>query len=203
MLMIMARKPDPTRKPALIQQALDFLVDKPLSSLSFRSLAQALNVSTYTLVYHFGTRAELIREIVRANAVGASPSEGAALPSDTLEDYFSSLNLSWQWAQLPENFHRQRLEFEAALLEAVERDDLTVTREFFAHWTRIGTSALMALGLDERNAEVESRLLHDTFRGVQFDLMLNRDVQAATTVFDSVVAQHRRRIESLLAQVNS
>jgi len=120
----MARRPDPTRKPALIQQTLEFLADKPLSSLTFRSLASALDVSTFTLVYHFGTRAELIHEIVRANTRAVTPEQAYALPADTLDDYVAILRMSWQWTQLPENLHRQRLEFEAGLLEAIERDPL-------------------------------------------------------------------------------
>ncbi|WP_255559957.1 TetR/AcrR family transcriptional regulator [Salinibacterium sp. M195] len=194
----MARKPDPTRKPALIQQTLVFLVDKPLSSLTFRSLAKALDVSTFTLVYHFGTRAELIREIVRANARGVSPTEAAAMPASTLEEYFSSLNLSWQWAQLPENRHRVRLEFEAGLLEAIERDELTVIRTYFNQWLALGTSALTALGVDEQDAAIESRLLINTFHGVQYDLVLNSNSEACHAAFTAAVQHHRSRVEALL-----
>lgn len=200
MLMTMARKPDPTRKPALIQQALDFLVDKPLSSLTFRSLAKALDVSTFTLVYHFGTRAELIRDIVRANARGVSPEEAAALPAGTLEEYVSSLYLSWQWTQLPENLHRVRLEFEAGLLEAVARGELTVTRTFFGQWRELGTSALIALGVEPHQAAVESRLLINMFHGMQYDLVLNRDLESSTAAFESAVRHHQIRVAALIAE---
>ncbi|MGV8912781.1 MAG: TetR family transcriptional regulator [Rhodoglobus sp.] len=196
----MARKPDPTRKPALIRQALDFLVDKPLSSLTFRSLAKALDVSTFTLVYHFGTRAELIREIVHANARGVTPEEAAAMPASTLEEYFSSLYFSWQWTQLPENLHRQRLEFEAGLLEAVERDQFAITRTFFAQWLELGTNALVSFGVPRPQAEIESRLLVNTFHGVQFDLVLNQNLEASTAVFETAVNHHRSRVEALLTE---
>ena len=49
----MSRRPDPERKPELVAQILDYLLDKPLSGLSFRTLADALDVSTFTLVYQF------------------------------------------------------------------------------------------------------------------------------------------------------
>ena len=60
----MSRKPDPGRKPELLEQILDYLVDKPLAKLTLRTLASALGVSTYTLVYQFGTRDELVSDIV-------------------------------------------------------------------------------------------------------------------------------------------
>jgi len=203
MLMIMARRPDPTRKPALINQALEFLVDRPLSGLTFRSLAKALDVSTFTLVYHFGTRAELIREIVRANARGVTPEEATALPAGTIEEYFSSLYLSWQWTQLPENLHRQRLEFEAGLLEAVERDELTITRSYFDQWVQLGTRALVSLGVDEPLAEIESRLLINTLHGVQFDLVLNQNRDASAAVFETAIAHHRSRVKALVNYVRN
>ncbi len=197
----MARRPDPTRKPTLLQQTIAYLADKPLSSLTFRSLAKALDVSTFTLVYHFGTRAELIREIVRANARGVTPDEATALPAGTIDEYFSSLYLSWQWTQLPENLHRQRLEFEAGLLEAVDRDELTITRNYFDEWVQLGTRALVSLGVDERPAEIESRLLINTFHGVQFDLVLNQNRDASAAVFETALRHHRSRIETLVGEV--
>ncbi|MBH0131169.1 TetR/AcrR family transcriptional regulator [Salinibacterium sp. NK8237] len=197
----MARRPDPTRKPALLQQIIAHLADKPLSSLTFRSLAKALDVSTFTLVYHFGTRAELVREIVRMNARGASPEETAMLPFDTLEDYFSSLSQSWRWTQLPENLHRQRLELEAGLLEAVERDELSITRDYFARWIAMGTAALVGLGVDRDDAAVEARLLVNMFHGVQFDLVLNQNLEASTAVFEAAIAHHRSRVEQLITEV--
>ena len=206
MSMIMARRPDqtrpdPTRKPALINQALEFLVDRPLSGLTFRSLAKALDVSTFTLVYHFGTRAELIREIVRANARGVTPEEATAPPAGTIDEYFSSLYLSWQWIQLPENLNRQRLEFEAGLLEAVKRDELTITRSYFDEWVQLGTRALVSLGVDEHRAEIESRLLINTFHGVHLDLVLNQNRDASAAVFETALQHHRSRIEALVGEV--
>lgn len=197
----MARRPDPTRKPALLQQTIAYLADKPLSSLTFRSLARALDVSTFTLVYHFGTRAELIREIVRVNARGVSPVEAAMLPAGTLEDYLSSLAQSWRWTQLPENLHRQRLELEAGLFEAVERDEPSITRDFFAQWIEMGTAALVALGVNHHDAAVEARLLVNTFHGVQFDLVLNQNLEASAAVFETAIAHHRSRVEQLMTEV--
>lgn len=198
--MTMARKPDPTRKPALIRQALDFLIDRPLSSLTFRSLARALDVSTYTLVYHFGTRAELVREIVRANVRGMTAEDASALPANTLDEYIASLYSAWQWTQLPGNLHRQRLELEAGLLEAVERDQLAVTRNHFHQWVDLGTRALGALGVDREHAVVESRLLVNTLQGMQFDLVINENLVASQAVFEAAVQHHRDRIETLIGE---
>ncbi|MCB1281176.1 MAG: TetR/AcrR family transcriptional regulator, partial [Salinibacterium sp.] len=116
----MSRRPDPTRKPELLAQILDYLLDKPLASLTFRSAASALGVSTYTLVYQFGTRNELISEIVRAISARQVSIEERLLSSlntpDTLDTYYENLSVSWAWTLDPRNRQLQRLEFEASML---------------------------------------------------------------------------------------
>lgn len=56
----MARPKNHQRKPEMLAQFIEYLHDKPLSALTFRTVADALGVGAYTLVYHFGTREQLI-----------------------------------------------------------------------------------------------------------------------------------------------
>lgn len=197
----MARTPDPSRKPELLERTLDYLIDKPLSSLTFRTLAKALGVSTYTLVYQFGTHSELVRDIVGAISARSSMIR-QRLEADTasLDTYFEGLVISWQWTLEPRNRELQRLEFEAGLLEAVRRDELTSTRELYARWQTIGRDALVSFGLRPDDAEAATRLLVNTFHGIQYDLILNRDAAKATASFERGMAQHRANVEALLAR---
>src|SRR6187402_2201803 len=88
----MTRQADTLKKPALLDQTIDYLLDKPLSALTFRSLATALSVSTFTLVYHFGTRADLVRDIIEAIAYRRRGPEATTAPDQiTLEQYLESL----------------------------------------------------------------------------------------------------------------
>ncbi len=194
----MSRQPDPLRKPALVEQILDHLLDKPLASMSFRTLAKALDVSTYTLVYQFGTREQLLRDIV------AAISSRSALIEDRLQSnpgtreiYFEGLALSWEWMLEPRNRQLQRLEFEAAMLESLEPDGFTSTRHLFSMWQRMGENALESFGLAPEDARLEARVLVATFHGIQFDLIVNRDEAAATAAFHRAVESHRARLEKL------
>lgn len=196
----MARPPDPSRKPALLEQIIEHLLDKELSSLSFRTLATALGVSTYTLVYQFGTRAELIRDLVAAISARAHIIERRLDGDATLETYVEGLELSWQWALKPRNRQLQRLEFEAALLESLDPQQHTYVRSLFEHWQRIGRDALVQFGVPPAAAEVETRLIVDTFHGLQYDVILNGDEAGATAAFEYAVVQHRARIERLIVE---
>ena len=195
----MARTPDPARKPALLEQTLEYLLDKPLATLSFRTLASALGVSTFTLVYHFGSRAELIREVLRAISERATFMERRLVEDVTLDTYFENLQLSWEWTLDPRNRQLQRLEFEAAMLESLHPEEYTFAGGVHAFWRRIGHEALLGFGLSEADAVSESRLLVDTVLGIQYDLVLNHDEEGATAAFQQLVKTHRARIEQLVA----
>lgn len=195
----MARTPDLSRRPALLEQTLDYLLDKSLADLTFRTLANGLGVSTYTLVYHFGTRAELIQAIVQAISSRVRLIQ-TRLTSDVvdLDYYIEGLVLSWEWTLQPRNRQLQRLEFEAGMLESLHPDELTATRSLYAHWQELGRAALVSFGVSEADARAESRLLVNTFHGIQYDLVLNDDEEQATASFRLAVEQHRSRVVSLI-----
>jgi AcrR family transcriptional regulator len=197
----MPRHPDPLRKPQLLGEILDYLLDKSLASVSFRTIAQALGFSTYTLVYHFGTRGELLSEIVAAVSTRTVEVEEQMVESpDTLDAYFRGLEESWAWTLQPRNRQLQRLEFEASLIEAVEPDKHDFSRTLFATWLRIGQQALTSLGVDADAAALEVRLLVDSFYGIQYDFVLNGDAEPATRAFNEAISRHRARIEDLLPE---
>jgi AcrR family transcriptional regulator len=197
----MSRRPDPERKSELVVRILDHLLDKSLSGVTFRSLASALGVSTFTLVYQFGTRAELISDVVAAiSAREAGIHENLVANPASVEAYFDGLQRSWQWTLEPRNRQLQRLEFEASMIEALDPAAHSFVRSLFGRWQQIGRDALLSFGIDPQDAEEESRLVVDTFYGIQFDLVLNGDEERATAAFHRAVALHRDRLAQLMGQ---
>jgi len=200
----MSRTPDPNRKPQLVAEILDYLLDKPLTSLTFRKVAKALGVSTYTLVYQFGTHAQLLADIL--NAISARQpliAEAMAANSISLESYYDGLAHSWQWTLDPRNRQLQRLEFEAAMLEALDRDTHHSSRALYAGWVDLGRTTFIAYGLNPKDADSQARLVVDGFYGLQFDLVLNNDDERATAAFEGLIARHRVRMEELTAAIGA
>lgn len=194
------RQADPDKKPALLQQVLDYLIDKPLSALTFRGLAAGLGVSSFTLVYHFGTRADLVREIIGAIAARQRGFETVLDPQTvSIDSYFDGLRRAFEPTLLPRNRALQRLEFEAQMLEALEPEH-ALTRAAHEEFQNRGRDTLIALGLDPRDAAIEGRLLIDTFYGIQVGLVINDDNDRATEAFDRALEQHRERIATLTGQ---
>jgi AcrR family transcriptional regulator len=200
----MTRQADALKKPALLDQILDFLLDKPLSALTFRSVATALNVSTFTLVYHFGTRADLVRDIIEAIAYRQRGFEAAAVPGEiTLETYLDSLQATFELTLMPRNRALQRLEIEAQMLEALEVDHPPVTRTAHQELQALQENTLVSLGLSQDEAALEGRLIIDTFYGIQVGLVVNGDDDRARAAFALALQQHRDRILALSAEAQS
>jgi len=195
----MTRQSDPAKKPALLEQVVDYLMDKPLSALTFRGLASALDVSSFTLVYHFGTRDALVSDIIGSIATRQRGFETVFDPRTvTVESYFIGLRQSFDLSLFPRNRALQRLEFEAQMLEAVA-PDRALTRVVHESLHARARETLVALGLDESQAAIEGQLLLDTFYGIQVGLVVGGDVERATIAFERALQYHRERIEPLVA----
>lgn len=193
-----SRKPDLERKPVLLAQILDYLLDKSLASLSFRTLAKALDVSTFTLVYQFGTRAELINDIVEAIAARQTDVESRLVENPgTLDAYYENLAEFWRWAIDPRHRQLQRLEFEASMLEALDPETHNFSRQLHLTRFRVGSDALESFGLSPDDAQAEARIVIDALYGLQYDLIVNNDEETATAAFERLVRHHRERIEEL------
>jgi AcrR family transcriptional regulator len=196
----MSPSSDPSRKPALLAQILEHFEDKPLASLSFRTLASALGVSTYALVYHFGTREQLLSEIARVIAEKQKSAEDPYLrDAPSLDTLMKQLWASFEWMLDPDNLHLQRLEFEAGTLEAVEAPARPHMPGVYAFWLDGTERVLLDLGLGAEDAALESRILNNLFYGFQYDIVVNGDLGAARTAFDRSMRGYREHLASLLA----
>jgi AcrR family transcriptional regulator len=195
----MARTADPQRRQTLLDEIVEYLLDQPLATLSFRTLASALGVSTYTLVYQFGSRAELLHAIVRAITTRQNVVvEAVAAETGDLTIHLSNLRASWKWFIQPRNRQLQRLEFEASMLEAQDPGDDPITPKVFRLWHKVGHDALCAMGVPVHDADLESRIVTNTIYGLQHDLIVNGDEGAATAAFERMLHAYAERVCRLI-----
>ncbi|SDH48970.1 DNA-binding transcriptional regulator, AcrR family [Arthrobacter subterraneus] len=180
----MARPPKPERKIELLDQIVEYLLDKTFASLSFRTLADGLGISSYVLVYHFGNREELINEIVRhieARHDAMKPEN----PEDlTPEGFREWLREGWDWLLIDRNRNLQRLEFEAAVQDPVSPAPRGSATRKFAFWHAFITDWLVAQGVPRERADPAARVFTSSLYGLQYDYVLNNDRAAVEQAVD-------------------
>lgn len=169
-----------TRRDELIEQATDYALEHGLIGLSLRPLAAALGTSDRMLIYHFGSKDDLVVAMVEASTrrsveiirtVPAATSIRAAV-----------LGLWDTWAG-PSLANCQRLYVEAAALGLFGREPYTdAVRDSNAVWMAAVVAHLEASGVATTAAPRLASLIDATFNGLLLDRPLGEESAAREVV---------------------
>ncbi|NUP58222.1 MAG: TetR/AcrR family transcriptional regulator [Pseudarthrobacter sp.] len=195
----MARPSRSERKAELLTAILDYLMDKTLAELTFRSLAEGLGMSAYVLVYHFGNRDQLINEIVASIESRLDWMRSTDVRDIDRDAWRAFLLDSWQWTMAQRNRHLTRLEFEATaqdIVAGVPRGSSQENFRLLHHKTR---DWLMVQGIAEEYADTDARLFTSTFYGLQFDFVVMNEPEAATKAFELMLTVFFNNLDTRLA----
>jgi AcrR family transcriptional regulator len=174
----MARPADPSIRTRLRDQAVGYVMTHGIGDLALRPLAKALKTNARMLIYHFGSREGLMREIL----AGLREQESArvarwmtsARKPRTLPEF-----LRWYWRRIsaPQARSAIRLVFELyALALRNPRDYPGVLEEPLAFWPKL----VQAMGIPTEVDEVEATLLLAALRGLLLDLCATADRRRTT-----------------------
>jgi len=169
----MARPPDPRIRARLRDQAVDYVLSHGFAELSLRPLAKALKTNARMLVYHFGSREGLMRQIL----TGLREHGDARIQSwfrtgkrpRTLPQF-----LRWYWKGMsaPQVRSALRLIFELyALALRHPREYPGVLEDPLDHWQKLAEKA----GIPTKLNAVEATLLLAATRGFLLDLCATGD----------------------------
>ena len=199
----MARPSNPAIHARLRDQAVDYVLSHGIADLALRPLAKSLNTNARMLVYHFGSREGLMREIL----AGLREREDATIrawfhsrekprsrkKARTLPDF-----LGWYWRRLsaPRARPAARLIFE--LYSLALRDPRSypgVLTDPLAYWQQlVDTSAVTS-----KAAAAQATLLLAATRGLLLDLCATEDrarVGRAMTLLASLLQPAMRKRQS-------
>lgn len=123
-----ATKPEKPRERQveLLGAIVDFLLRHGVSDLSLRPLAEGVGTSARLLIYHFGSKENLLAQAldeVRARVIVALATLGQTAPAT---DMPMALTRFWQWATHPDNQGYFRLLFELDGLAMFDRVTLPI-----------------------------------------------------------------------------
>jgi len=183
----MPRPPNPAIRTKLRDEAIDYVLSRGVTGLALRPLARALHTNARMLIYHFGSREDLMREIVS----GLREREDALIrrwfrsgkKARTLPEF-----LRWYWRRMsaPEARSAVRLIFELYALALNDPKQYPgVLTDPLAYWQSLAREAQVS---DPHRAE--ATLLLAVTRGLLLDLSATgarRRVERAMKLFTKLL----------------
>ncbi|WP_327358971.1 TetR/AcrR family transcriptional regulator [Streptomyces sp. NBC_01304] len=163
------------RRGRIVDAAVDHVAAHGISDLSLRRLGAAIGVSHRMLIHYFGSKEQLLVEIVRTSELR----QRALLSQLRLEPGLSPADASrrlWQQLTDPELAGQERLFFEICAQGLRGRPEVAPLLErLVTDWLEPLVAAEVAAGVDPATARNRARLGLATVRGLLLDLLATGD----------------------------
>jgi AcrR family transcriptional regulator len=153
----MARPTDPHRRGAVLGKAADYVLERGLTGLSLRPLAKALGTSTRMLLYDFGSKEQLIHDVL---------AEIRRREEGLLEADVHTLDDVWAWLSAPEREPFLRLFFQIYVDGLASGESAPLVREWIDFLTQ---------SWHPRVDEATATLMVAVVRGLLLDLLATGD----------------------------
>jgi len=164
------------RREEFAEAATDYVLQHGLIGLSLRPLAAELGTSDRMLLYHFGSKDDLVAAVLRTSTDRSSAIIRQLQPSHDVRRAVRDL---WEAMTSPELQRCQRMYVEAAALGLFGREPYaTVVRESNAVWLAAVADHLVASGARRARARRATALLDAAFTGFLLDLPLDEGAPA-------------------------
>jgi AcrR family transcriptional regulator len=174
-----AAKPESARRALLLERCYAYVLEHGLASVSLRPLAAAVGSSPRVLLFLFGSKDELVRELLaRARAqeteLPALGSPDAGLPEAALE--------VWGWLAAERHRGLLRLWVESYARSLIEPDGPwgAFARETVEDWLRLLAAAQPAADRETEAGIAQRTLVLAVLRGALLDLLATGDRERTT-----------------------
>ena len=164
------------RREEIAEAATDYVLEHGLIGLSLRPMAAQLGTSDRMLLYHFGTKDDLVAAVLRTSTDRSSAIIRQLPPSRDVRRAVRDLWAAMTGAELQ---RCQRMYVEAAALGLFGHEPYaTVVRESNTVWVAAVADHLVAAGARRGRANRATALLDAAFTGFLLDLPLDEDTPA-------------------------
>ena len=187
------------RRGELLEAVGEYVLEHGVASLSLRRVADAVGVSHVTLQHHFGTKEELVSEIVEHLLERTLLPQGVytdGVPEPTMD-----IGTRWRalWAHLSSPQGQRDIRLFVEVLGQSLFDDVgyrDAVERSITHRIDLITTNLLNLGCPEDEARSYATLLLATLRGLSTDLLATGDRERLDAAFETAVSSAERRAAS-------
>ena len=181
-------RPRTDARAQLLAEVVDHLARTGVAGLSLRDLAASIGTSHRMLVYHFGSKAGLLAEVVRhVESNQRAQLEALAAGDDASTGGGTAQRIRAMWSHWvdPATQAQERLFFEMVGM-ALQGDPAMqpLLDDLILPWLEPMTALRRSAGVDEADARSDARLALAVTRGLLLDLLATGDVEATTLAFE-------------------
>jgi AcrR family transcriptional regulator len=168
------RTVDERRRVELLDRIVDYVLSSGLADLSLRPLAKAVGSSPRVLLYYFGSKEELVTEIL-VRAGERQRDVFAKLPKNP-QSYEETLRAAWKIVSAPEREPIFRLFFETYGLALQNRKRFArFLDRVVENWLAYLEAPAIRNGYSRKDARALATVMIAGFRGFMLDLCATRD----------------------------
>lgn len=194
------RKEGSTRRDELLDLIISQLMTTGLDNLSLRRLASEIGTSHRMLIYHFGSREELISDAVQeVRRRERTLFESREVEFDP-EDPIGPLMDSFRHNTSPEMSPYFRLFYQVWGIALVNPERYGRFLEgIITTWVDAFAKVLRQSGFSAHDARVRATLALGALRGLQLDLYTSRDRRRVNAAFETLMEMLHREVMELQA----
>lgn len=174
------------RRPRLLDAVTEYVLDHGASDLSLRPLAVAVGVTHATLLRHFESKEQLMREVTQHLRVRFENQFSAATQLSTGTSTEDLARAIWRVLCDPRQQRQFLLLFELAGTRAgsVESTPHSLAATMVDDWVRLLTDSLIYAGWHDSDAISRATLFLAQTRGLQLDLLITGDRSRVDAAFE-------------------
>jgi AcrR family transcriptional regulator len=176
------------RNDDLIDRAADYVLSHGLANLSIRPLAAALGMSHRTLLYHVGSKDELVvavLDVIRARDQGRIRDSLGRVDVSSVAGLFRA---AWAHFTAPEREAYNRFFHEVLALGLRDGAYRAWVESAIDSRTGMLATALTAMGLPAERGRAGATMLIAAVRGLQLHLLTTGDRALTDAAFDELLA---------------
>jgi AcrR family transcriptional regulator len=189
------RRPDPERRQELLGAVLEHLLLNGLHDVSLRAIAEDVGTSARMLVYHFGSKDELLAEALDEARTQQRLLFTGWIAPVAGEPYSVTLRKAWSFFESEQAMSYHRL-FQQ--LAAASREPGSPYEGFAARavldWLPVVQSGFAASGMEPSAAAALATMTLATVRGLIMDLMATDDFARTREGCEALVDLLDRRL---------
>jgi len=183
-----SRPVDQRLRAELLAATVTYVLEHGLADLSLRPLATAVAASPRTLLYHFGSKEELVTAVLGEVARRQARLIDAWYERSAEHDAPTLLLRAWQWLTAPCHERLLRLLFETYGLALQDRKRYgSFLRTTSSDWIAPFARALERRGFSRERATALATLLVAVTRGLLLDLLATGDRTRVDRAFHSFI----------------